>query len=440
MGKLLMSLKERKRLVLLEKVKTGEMTVKKASELCGLSYRQMKRVWKRYRTRGDAGLVHAARGRVSNRACSLEVKKQVLCRYKERYPDFGPTLAAEYLSQEGFEIDHETLRRWLMKEGLWKKRRQRSRHRKWRERKAHCGELIQMDGSHHDWFEGRGPWAVLMVLIDDATNRTFARFFEAETTRAAYESFAAYVRRYGLPQALYVDRDSIYRCEREGRVEEELRGEGPKTNFERAMGRLGVELILANSPQAKGRVERRNGVFQDRLVKAMRLAEVNGIEQANAYLEAGFLTELNRRFRVTAREAGNAHGRLPAGLKLSEVLCWEEDRVVGKDWTVRWRNRFFQISSRHERFNLPGRRLTVRETLKGEVLLIWRGQRLQYRELPARPPRASKALKRANGQAYKPSPDHPWKKAWSRRAPRKAPSATPPGPPGARVEGTLLTS
>lgn len=393
MGKLLMSKKERKRLGLLNKVKAGDVRLVKAAELAGLSYRQMKRVWRRYREQGDEGLVHAARGRTSNRGRPGAWRARVLRRYEEQYADFGPTLAAEYLSKEGLRIDHETLRRWLLKEGLWKQRRKRSRHRKWRERRAHRGELIQMDGSHHDWFEGRGAWAVLMVMIDDATNRTYARFFEAETTRAAYETLAGYVRRYGLPQALYVDRDSIYRCEREGRVEEELRGEGPLTNFQRAMKRLGVDLILANSPQAKGRVERRNAVFQDRLVKAMRLEKINGIEQANKYLEQEFLAELNHRFTVKAREKGDVHSRVPVGLKLSEVLCWEEERVVSNDWTVRWHNRFFQISSRHQGANLPGRRVTVRETLKGNVHLIRRGQSLSYGELPARPRRVASTLR-----------------------------------------------
>lgn len=440
MGKLLMSQKERKRLWLVRKVKAGELTLVKAAELAGIGYRQMKRVWKRYREGGDAGLVHHARGRISNRGRPSGFRQQVLSRYQERYPDFGPTLAAEYLESEGLEVDHETLRRWLLQEGLWKKRRKRSRHRKWRERKAHQGELVQMDGSHHDWFEGRAPWAVLMVMIDDATNRTYAQFFEAETTRAAYESFAAYVHRHGMPHALYVDRDSIYRCEREGRVEEELRGEAPQTNFQRAMKRLGVELILANSPQAKGRVERRNAVFQDRFVKAMRLANISSIKQANEYLDKVFLAEMNGRFTVEPRHKEDVHGRVPAGLKLSDILCWEEERVVGKDWTVRWRNRYFQISRQHERANLPGRRVTVRETLKDEIQLIRRGQRLCYRELPARPSRTPRRVQEANRKEWKPGPDHPWKKAWSRRAPRKAPPPTPPGPPGAREKGTLLTS
>lgn len=270
MGVLNLSARERKRLELLSRVKEGVLKVVQAAELCRLSYRQMKRVWKRYREEGDAGLMHRGRGRGSNRRIDAGYRKKILGRYQERYPDFGPTLACEYLAKEELRVDHETLRRWLLEEGLWQKKRKRQKHRQWRERRAHRGELIQMDGSHHDGFEGRRGWAVLMVMIDDATNRTYARFYESEDTRAAMDIFGRYARRYGLPQALYVDHDSIYECTREARIDEDLRGEGPQTQFDRAMKHLAVEVIPANSPQAKGRVERRHGVFQDRLVKAMR--------------------------------------------------------------------------------------------------------------------------------------------------------------------------
>ena len=237
----------------------------------GVTYRQAKRVWRRYRVEGDAGLVHRSRGRPSPRSKPSELRQRVLARYEERYGDFGPTLAAEYLAGEGLGVDHETLRRWLIAEGTRKVRRRGQRHRAWRERKACFGMMVQLDGSHHDWFEGRRAQAVLMVMVDDATNQVWAQFSEAETTRASYDVLEGWVRQRGLPQSLYVDRDSIYRCEGVGSVAEQLAGQAPQTQFGRAMGQLGVELILANSPQAKGRVERMNGVLQDRLVKALRL-------------------------------------------------------------------------------------------------------------------------------------------------------------------------
>ena len=300
MGAILMSRKERRRMELLARVRDKLLKLVKAAELMQLSYRQAKRIWQRFQREGDAGLVHRLRGRRSVHAKPLAKRQAMLARYRERYADFGPTLAAEYLVQEGYGIDHETLRRWLIQEGLWQSRRKRQAHRQWRERRAHLGELVQMDGSYHDWFEGRRAWAVLMVMIDDATSRTYARFFEQETTIGAMESFARYSRRYGLPQALYVDLDSIYRTDREPTISEQLHDQAPVTQFGRAMRRLGVQIVPAYSPQAKGRVERRNGVFQDRLVKALRLAGINDLPAANEFLETKFLGELNRRFSVVA--------------------------------------------------------------------------------------------------------------------------------------------
>jgi hypothetical protein len=442
-----MSMKERRRLELLGRVRDEVLTLKKASELAGVSYRQMKRLWGRYQLEGDVGLVHRARGTLSNRAYPSEMREAVLARYEDRYPDFGPTLACEYLAQEGWDLDHETLRRWLLKAGLWKKTRRRKAYRKRRERRAQFGELIQMDGSHHDWFEGRRAWAVLMVMIDDATNRTYARFYESESTYAAMEVFARYVRRRGLPQGLYVDRDSIYRCEREGRVDEELRGEGPETQFARAMRQLQVKLILANSPQAKGRVERRNAVFQDRLVKALRLEQIDTLEAANEYLEKVFLAQLNRRFTCQAREGGDLHRRLPRGLRLVDVLGWEEPRHVQNDWTIRWRNRYFQVDRKHEKLRLPGQKLVVFEKLNGALELRYRGQVLRYKELPAPPPKKRPERKQKARSKYIPPEDHPWRKPFKSKKNNRARGALPSGfasgkaPTGARAKkGPLLTS
>lgn len=411
MGVLKLSTRERKRLELLSRVKEGVLKLIKAAELCGLSYRQMKRVWKRYRDQGDAGLMHRGRGRISNRRIDAGFQKKVLARYQERYPDFGPTLASEYLATEKLAVDHETLRRWLLEAGLWQKKRKRQKHRQRRERRAQRGELVQKDGSHHDWFEGRREWAVLMVMIDDACNRTHARFYESEDTRAAMDSFGRYARQYGLPLALYVDHDSIYECTREARIDEDLRGEGPQTQFERAMKQLAVEVIPANSPQAKGRVERRHGVFQDRLVKAMRLEGISTLEAANQHLDDVFLPDLNRRFRVTPRETGDLHRPIPAGLALKEVLCFEELRVVQNDWTVRWRNRYFQIGRQHEALHLARRTVTVRERLDGSIALLSRGQRLHFRELAARPTAPPPAVISKPRVPNTPAAEHPWRKA-----------------------------
>lgn len=447
MGVLTLSARERKRLELLSRVKEGVLKLVKAAELVGLSYRQMKRVWKRYREEGDVGLAHRGRGRVSNRRMDEGFRKRVLERYEKQYPDFGPTLASEYLAKEELGIDHETLRRWLLEEGLWQKKRRRQKHRQRRERRAHRGELIQMDGSHHDWFEGRRGWAVLMVMIDDATNRTYARFYEAEDTRAAMDIVGRYMRRHGMPQALYVDHDSIYECTREARIDEDLRGEGPQTQFERAMKTLAVEVIPANSPQAKGRVERRHGVFQDRLVKAMRLLKISTVEPANQYLDDTFLPDLNRRFTVASRDRGDLHRAIPAGVQLKDVLCFEEPRVVQNDWTVRWRHRYFQIGRQHEALHLAKRTIIVRERLDGSIALLYRGQRLQFRECAVRPvpkPVVAPGKPRA---PWTPPADHPWRKGGPFSGGRRAAAYREGGPcgyaSGASLpinKGTLLSS
>jgi hypothetical protein len=407
-GSLLMSRKERKRLALLVQVKSGELKLVTAGEVMGVTYRQAKRVWQRYGVEGDAGLVHRSRGRPSPRRKPAALRQRVLARYQQRYPDFGPTLAAEYLAEEGLVVDHETLRRWLIAQGTRRVRRRGQRHRAWRERKACYGMMVQLDGSHHDWFEGRRAKAVLMVMVDDATNKVWAQFFEEETTRASYDVLEGWVRGPGLPQSLYVDRDSIYRCEGVGSVAEQLAGQGPQTQFGRAMEQLGVELILANSPQAKGRVERMNGVLQDRLVKALRLERISEVGRANEYLAQTFLPALNRRFQREAASPADVHRDVPRNL--DEVLSWEEERVVQRDWTVACEGRWHQVERGHEPLSLAGKKVLVRTLRDGRVQLVHRGQKLRWRALPERPQRSVVAHKVQKPRAVvKPAAEHPWR-------------------------------
>ncbi len=404
-----MNRNERDRLTIMARVKQRALTLVVAAGLLGLGYRQAKRVWQRYRTQGDAGLVHRSRGQPSGRRTAPEVRERVLLRCAERYPDFGPTLAAEYLRQDGLPVDHETLRRWQIARGEWTVRRRRQVHRQWRERKACFGEMVQLDGSHHDWFEGRRAKCVLMVMVDDATNRVWAQFFEAETTRASYDVFEGWVRRHRLPRSLYVDRDSIYRCEGLGSVAEQLAGKGPQTQFGRAMDVLSVKLILAHSPQAKGRVERMNGVLQDRLVKALRLAEIDDLESANWFLAETFLPAFNRRFNVVAASAADGHGPVPRALQ--DVLSWEDERVVQRDWTVAHGGRWYQVDRRHEGLSLAGRKVIVRTLRDGRVQLVRRGTKLRWQTLPARPVRQHPERGQAVRRAVKPpAPEHPWRR------------------------------
>ena len=405
---LTMSQKERTRLGVMQEIKANKISLVAASQVLRVGYRQMKRIWGRYQQEGDKGLVHRSRGRVSNRAKAGEFRQGVLERYEARYAGFGPTLACEHLkAEDGLEVDHETLRRWLMAQGSWSLQRRRQKHRQWRERKACFGELVQMDGSHHDWFEGgRGP-AVLMVMIDDATNRTYARFFEEESTRAAYDVFEGYARKYGLPQGLYVDRDSIYKTTREPSVEEQLAEQQPLTQFGRAMKRLGVELELAYSPQAKGRVERRNGLFQDRLVKELRLAGISQLEAANEFLEQKFLPQINKRFCLAPAQPADVHRAVPRDLK--EALSWEEPRQVQADWTVTWKHRYFQIAKEHEGLCLARKNIIVRELRCGRIQLVAGTQRLRFKELLTRPKPRSVKPKDLKPKSP-PALNHPWRK------------------------------
>ncbi len=391
-------------------VKAGELSLAEASEVLGLCYRQTKRVWRRYQDDGDAGLVHRLRGQPGKRRKPPQLRAKILARYEERYRDFGPTLAAEYLAKEKLLVDHETLRRWLLTENKRTVRRRRQRHRQWRERKPCFGAMVQLDGSHHDWFEGRRARCVLMVMVDDATNRVWAQFCEEETTLASYNVLEGWIKKHGLPQSLYVDQDSIYRCEGLGSIAQQMAGQEPQTQFGRAMKQLGVELILANSPQAKGRVERMNGVLQDRLVKALRLEEINDLEKANAYLRRTYLPEHNRKFCVQPASPADVHRAAPRAL--NEHLSWEFERVVQRDWTVACEGKWHQLDKQHEAMSLAGKKVIVRRLRNGTVQLERSGVKLRGRELAARPvrvkarrPVVSLELK----QAHKPALDHPWR-------------------------------
>jgi len=404
-----MSRKERNRLRMMSGIKGQELTLGQAADVLGLSYRQTKRVWRRYQAEGDAGLVHRLRGRPSARRKPSALRARVLARYaEERYADFGPTLMAEHLAQEGLTVDHETLRRWGLATGQWTVRRRRQQHRQWRERKPCFGAMVQLDGSHHDWFEGRREPCVLMVMVDDATNRVRARFSEEETTRASYDVFEGWVRRHRLPGSLYVDRDSIYRCEGEPSVAEQLAGTAPQTQFGRAMAQLGVELILAHSPQAKGRVERMNGVLQDRLVKALRLAGSDDLARANRFLDEQFLPEFNRRFARVAASPVDAHRAVPRNL--DTVLSWEEERVVQGDWTLACAGQWYQLDRQHEALSLVRRKVIVRTLRDGRVQLVYRGKKLKWRELPGRPERVQARRLKARRPAVPPSTSHPWRR------------------------------
>jgi len=411
-GPLAMSQKERMRLVMMNRVEGKAMTIKEAAEVMGISYRQGRRIYRRYVSEGDKGLVHRNRGRPSNRSKPCELREIVLALYREQYWDFGPTLAAEKLvERDGYEVDHETLRRWLLAAGLWKRQRKRPKHREWRERKAHFGELVQMDGSHHKWFEDRGEEGCLMDMVDDATGKTLALLSEGETIVAVMKVLWAWVERYGIPKAIYVDWKNIYIAKREPTLEEQLAGELPLTQFGRACQKLGVEIITASSPQAKGRVERKHGVYQDRWVKELRLAGIKDIERANQSL-SGFIEKLNARFAVEPRSPADFHRPVLQGMNLKHVFCLEESRTIGNDWVVRYKNRLFQVVSQS---NLPPsrRKVIVQEHLDAAVHIVYRDREILFTEIKELPRKSMITQQQLNSRSktrYIPPPDHPWRR------------------------------
>jgi transposase len=403
-----MSVEELRRVYVVKQVCEREVSQKKAAELLGLSYRQTKRVVKRVKEEGEGGIIHRLRGRRGNRGMREGVKARIMRVYYEKYCGFGPTFASEKLQErEGLRVDHETLRRWLRGEGKWEWQRKGRKHRQWRQRKEQRGEMVQVDGSHHDWLEGRGPQLVLMGYVDDATGRVWARFYDYEGTMPALDSFMRYVRRYGVPQRIYLDKHTTYRSPKTQSIEEQLRGEEPMSQFERAMKELGVVVIHAHSPQAKGRIERVFGTFQDRVVKEMRLAGIESKEEANAFL-GRYLGRYNRRFSVAPVKGGDLHRKAPRKGELERILCMKEERSVRNDGVIQHHNRFYRLD---ERLSRRVKRVIVEDRVDGSVRIRHHGTYLEYREIPAELLVKPKAKREKKIQRRpKPSKDHPWRK------------------------------
>src|SRR5713101_450959 len=422
LGRTELSSKELSRAEVMARVKAGNLRLGEASELLELSYRQAKRIWARYRGGGAKALQHGNCGRRSNRAYAEKFRTTVLEQVRHRYEEFGPTLAAEHLaSDDGLAVPVETLRPWMKQAGLWQRQRRRKPYRRRRERKAHFGELVQMDGSFHEWLEERGPRGCLMHMVDDATTTALGRFSEEETTWAAAGVLRRWIERYGVPRALYTDWKNVY--VRLPNAQERRSGEPAVTQFGRMCGKLGIRIIAASAPQAKGRVERAHGTHQERLVKKLRLAGIANYEQANAYLDEHYLAEHNRRYAHAAVASADYHRRRPTARQLDEVFWLEEERVVSEDWVVRYNNRVLQLERQGRHWTPAKSRVLVRENETGEVAIHYRGQRLVFREL-----KPSTALSEGRGVAPSPAPPspilrrnlppashHPWRQGFQQR-------------------------
>jgi len=414
-----MSSKELRRVGVLARVEKEALSLVQAAQILGLSYRQAKRIWQRYQVEGAEGLRHRSVGRESGRAKPKKFRQQVLRLVRRKYSGavgerFGPRLAAEHLgSEDGLAVHPETLRRWMLAEGLWSRMRKSRAHRQRREAKAHFGELVQLDGSFHKWLEERGPKGCLMNMVDDATGTTLGRVGAEETTWTAARVLRSWIEKYGVPLALYTDWHAVYIQEpSEG---QRRRGEGVQTQFGRMCERLGIRIIAAHSAQAKGRVERNHGTHQDRLVKKLRRKKIGSYEAANEYLEGEYLPEHNRRFGHAAAAEEDYHRPVPRGAELEEVFRLESERVIGNDWVVRYENRFLQVQRQAGHYAPAKAKVVVCEWEDGRLEIRYRGQKVEWEEIAERPrPRATEAPNKAT-KAYggtPPTATHPWKQRY----------------------------
>jgi transposase len=411
-----LSRKELERGGVLARVKAGELRLKDAAAIMKTSYRQAKRMWARYRSDGPAALKHGNAGKASNRARPEKERTKILGLVRSRYAGFGPTLAAEHLiSEEKQRIHPETLRRWMLGEGLWKPARTSKQHRRRRPRREHFGELVQMDGSFHDWYQGRAPTGCLMNMVDDATSTVEVRMGNQETIWAAAHVLRQWIGKYGVPLALYTDWKNVYI--REPTEKELLRGTVPLTQFGRMCQKLGIQIIAANSPQAKGRVERGNGTHQDRMIKKMGLRKIRTHEAANRFLQEHYLPEHNKRFARPAAEPQDYHRRAPSARELVQVFCLETERTVSNDWVVRYENRYFQLG-KQSGYAPAQSKVTVCEWEDGQLEIRYRNRAHLYNEIARPEGKTAKAAtpKPRRPSGGKPSPGHPWKKAWKPEA------------------------
>jgi hypothetical protein len=410
---ILVKSRELKRLKVIEQVIEKKMKQKQSGALLKLSVRQIRRLVERVKKNGLKGLIHKLRGKGSNRRHEEKHKEKILDLCRKKYEDFGPTLAQEKLEElDKLYVNRETLRQWMLEDGLWAPQRKGRKHREWRERKACAGEMIQVDGSHHNWLEGRGPKLVLMGYIDDATSDVFAWFYDYEGTMPAMDSFYRYTKHNGLPHSIYLDRLKAYKGGNHGKLslEEELEGKNTTlSEFERALEELGVEVIHAQSPQAKGRIERLFRTFQDRLIKEMRLAEAKTKDEANAFLET-YLPKYNRRFSVKAREEANLHQPALRDQELRQILSIQEHRVVRNDNTIRYRTKLYQLLNSGGGKKL--KQVTVQERINGKIYIVSKGKDLPYRQLKEPPKQTEIKPKKKTAPKQKPNIpafSHPWK-------------------------------
>ena len=406
-----MSNHEITRLEVMQRLKDKRLTQKEASRMLGISIRQVKRLFRSYKAQGASGLISQRRGKSSNNRLDAETVQKAIDLIYERYRDFGPTLAHEKLTEKhDLRLSRESVRGIMVAEGVWKpKRAKKPSTHQMRERRACFGELVQIDGSEHAWFEDRGPKCTLLVYIDDATGQLLElRFVPHETSFAYCEASRRYLERYGKPVAFYSDKHGIFRVNQP----RPLGLSSGLTQFGRAMQQLDVQIICANTPQAKGRIERANQTLQDRLVKELRLLGISDIAAGNAYLPE-FREDFNRRFAVVPRSSHNAHRLVLITENLDLILAHQEPRTLSKNLTVQANNVIYQIQSDRPDYALRNAQVTVCENAKGEVTILYKNQPLSYTifHKPIRQAEIvdTKTLDHQIKTPKPPAPNHPWR-------------------------------
>ncbi len=373
-----MTIKEAERLSIMKQVESKNLKQREASEDLGLSLRQTQRLVKSYKEEGPEGLISKRRGKSNTRKMSREKRLKIVGIISEKYPDFGPTFASEKLREkEKILVSREAVRKLMIEEGLWKakkKKEKRVHHR--RTRRSREGELVQADGSYHDWFEGRACKCCLIQFVDDATSKIlYAKFCDWESKNNYFACLEGYLLKHGKPQKLYVDKHSVFRVNRE----ELKKGQGV-TAFHKALKSLGIDLICANSPQAKGRVERKNGVLQDRLIKEMRLRQISSIEEGNRYLEEEFIDAHNKQFGKAPAEVENGHKPLNIKENLEKILATQDERKISQNLTIQYNNQIYQLETKTpnrlrykkvKTIERPGKKLIIEYQEKEIPYHIW---------------------------------------------------------------------
>lgn len=410
-----MSKKEFERLSIIHKVINKRITQLKAAEMIGIGDRQIRRIVKKVELHGDTAIIHGNRGCESPRKIPVKKIDEITRIIKKRYHDFGPLFASEKLFEcHDIKISKEKLRQIMIEADIWTPKKESSKTiHQWRERRHHWGEMPQMDGSTHDWFEGRGPKCTLMAYVDDATSSLFARFYDFEGTFSAMDSLRRYINLHGLPQSIYFDRHSTYKTTRQPNQDEALKDEYAKTQFGRSLKELEIKPIFALSPQAKGRIERNFKTLQDRLVKELRLANVSSIEEANLFLET-YLPKYNAKFARDPLNKENFHKPLPKNIDLDNIFCLKEFRSIGRDYSFRWKNRIFVLNN--PSITLKKQRICVMEQFNGKISAKFKDKLLDIMEVTqsdlqaiAKVQKATQKFIKKQRVYFKPPKNHPWR-------------------------------